>query len=116
MEGDREKRVFGTSHEWTQRMVSKVAYNYTDVTPIDAMVQDEFLLWVKQDAPSQNVHDFLKAVAAKPAGDLQIGDGQSNDTDRTLTRMLYQEEKRQYTYQPIKSRATAAGQTAGRHI
>ena len=49
-----------------QPMVSKVAYNYTDLTPIAAMVQDEFLLWVKQDAPYQNVQDFLKAVAAKP--------------------------------------------------
>ncbi len=45
-------------------MVSKVAYNYTNLTPIAAMVQDEFLLWVKQDAPYQNVQDLMKAVAA----------------------------------------------------
>ena len=55
MAGDPYKIVFGTSNAWTQPMVSKVAYNYTDLTPIAAMVQDEFLLWVKQDAPYQNV-------------------------------------------------------------
>src|SRR6202795_3756721 len=64
--GDPYKLLFGTSNAWTQPLVSKVAYNYTDLTPIAAMVQDEFLLWVKQDAPYQNVGDYLKAVAAKP--------------------------------------------------
>ncbi len=33
--------------------------------PVAAMVQDEFLLWVKQDAPYQNVQDYLKAMQAK---------------------------------------------------
>src|ERR1700686_1352762 len=47
MAGDPYKIVFGTSNAWTQPMVSKVAFNYTDLTPIAAMVQDEFLLWVK---------------------------------------------------------------------
>src|SRR6266576_1266362 len=73
MAGDPYKIVFGTSNAWTQPMVSKVAYNYTDLTPIAAMVQDEFLLWVKQDAPYQNVQDFLKAVAAKPPGEFKMG-------------------------------------------
>ena len=51
MAGDPYKVVFGTSNAWQQPMVSKVAFNYTDLTPIAAMAQDEFLLWVKQDAP-----------------------------------------------------------------
>src|SRR3982075_427558 len=68
MAGDPYKVVFGTSNAWTQPMVSKVAYRHTDLTPIAAMVQDEFLLWVKQDAPYQNVQDFVKAIAANPSG------------------------------------------------
>jgi len=32
MAGDPYKIVFGTSNAWTQPMVSKVAYNYTDLT------------------------------------------------------------------------------------
>src|ERR1044072_7976447 len=83
MAGDPHKLVFGTSNAWTQPMVSKVAYNYTDLTPIAAMVQDEFLLWVKQDAPYQNVQDFIKAVAAKPPRDVKMGGAQSQDTNET---------------------------------
>src|ERR1700710_720245 len=88
MAGDPYKIVFGTSNAWTQPLVSKVAYNYTDLTPIAAMVQDEFLLWVKQDAPYQDVLDYLKAVAAKPPGDFKMGGAQSKDTDETLTRII----------------------------
>src|SRR3954464_14401475 len=86
--GDPYRVVFGTSNAWTQPMVSKVAFNYTDLTPIAAMVQDEFLLWVKQDAPYQSARDFVAAVAAKPAGDFKMGGAQSKDTDETLTRLI----------------------------
>src|ERR1700694_3224169 len=116
MAGDPYKIVFGTSNVWSQPMVSKVAYNYTDLTPIAAMVQDEFLLWVKQDAPYQNAQDFLKAVAAKPAGGIRMGGAQSKDTDETLTRMIDKAAKVKFTYIPFKSGAEAAVQLAGGHI
>src|ERR1700724_2120832 len=116
MAGDPYKIVFGTSNAWTQPMVSKVAYNYTDLTPIAAMVQDEFLLWVKQDAPYQNVLDYLQAVAAKPPGDFKMGGAQSKDTDETLTRMIDKAAKVKITYIPFKRGAEAGGQWAGGHI
>src|SRR3954454_1808098 len=113
MAGDPYKVVFGTSNAWNQPMVSKVAYNYTDLTPIAAMVQDEFLLWVKQDAPYQNVTDYLKAVAAKPPGDFKMGGAHSKDTDETLTRMIDKAAGVKFTYIPFKSGAEAAVQLAG---
>jgi putative tricarboxylic transport membrane protein len=116
MAGDPYKLLFGTSNAWTQPLVSKVAYSYTDLTPIAAMAQDEFLLWVKQDAPYQNVQDYLKAVAAKPPGDFRMGGAQSKDTDEVLTRLIDQAAKVKFTYIPFKSGAEAAVQLAGGHI
>ena len=34
-----------------------------DFTPVATLVQDEFMLWVKQDSPVQTVGDFVKAVS-----------------------------------------------------
>jgi tripartite-type tricarboxylate transporter receptor subunit TctC len=116
MAGDPHKVIFGTSNTWQQPMVSKVAFKHTDLTPIAAMVQDEFLLWVKQDAPYQNVLDYLKAVAAKPAGEFKMGGAQSKDTDEVLTRMIEKIAKVKFTYIPFKSGAEAAVQLAGGHI
>src|SRR5258708_17359824 len=82
--GDPYKVIFGTSNAWQQPMVSRVAFKQTDLTPIAAMAQDEFLLWVKQDAPYKSVGEYLKAAAAKP-GQFQLGGAQSNATHPLLT-------------------------------
>jgi putative tricarboxylic transport membrane protein len=113
--GDSYKVIFGTSNAWQQPMVSKVAFKHTDRTPIAAMAQDEFLLWVKQDAPYKTVGEYLKAVAAKP-GDFKMGGAQSKDTDEVLTRMIEKAASVKFTYIPFKSGAETAVQLAGGHI
>src|SRR6266513_245881 len=113
--GDPYKVIFGTSNAWQQPMVSRVAFKHTDLTPIAARAQDEFLLWVKQDAPYQNVGEYLKAVAAKP-GEFKMGGAQSKDTDEVLTRIIEKTANVKFTYIPFKSGAEAAVQLAGGHI
>ncbi len=113
--GDPYKLVFGTSNAWQQPMVSKVAFKHTDFTPIAAMVQDEFLLWVKQDAPFKTVPDYIKAVAAKN-GAFKMGGAQSKDTDELLTRMIEKTAGVKMIYIPFKSGAEAAVQLAGGHV
>ncbi len=88
---------------------------HTDLTPIAAMAQDEFLLWVKQDAPYKSVGEYLKAAAAKP-GEFKMGGAQSKDTDEVLTRMIEKAANVKLTYIPFKSGAETAVQLAGGHI
>jgi tripartite-type tricarboxylate transporter receptor subunit TctC len=113
--GDPYHLVFGTSNAWSQPLVSKVAFNYTDFTPIAAMVQDEFLLWVKQDAPYQSVQDYLAAMKAKN-GAAKMAGAQSKDTDETLTRLIGKAAGIKFIYVPFKSGAEAAVQLAGGHV
>jgi tripartite-type tricarboxylate transporter receptor subunit TctC len=94
-------------------MVSKVAFNYTDLTPIAAMAQDEFLIWVKQDSPWKTAGDYLKAAKS---GNLKMGGAQSKDTDEVLTRMIEKIADVKITYIPFKSGGEAAVQLAGGHI
>jgi tripartite-type tricarboxylate transporter receptor subunit TctC len=77
MAGDPYKVVFGTSNAWTQPMVSRVAYNYTDLTPIAAMVQDEFPALGQAGCALPERAGFSQAVAAKPPGDFKMGGAQS---------------------------------------
>jgi tripartite-type tricarboxylate transporter receptor subunit TctC len=79
------------------------------------MVQDEFLLWVKQDAPFQNVGEFLKAVGAKN-GDWNMGGALSKDTDEMLTRLIEKTARVKMTFVPFKSGGEAAVQLAGGHV
>jgi putative tricarboxylic transport membrane protein len=113
--GDPHKVIFGTSNAWQQPMVSKVAFKHTDLTPIAAMAQDEFLLWVKQDSPWKTPGDVTKAAAEKK-GDFRMGGAQSKDTDEVLTRIIEKTANVKITYIPFKSGAEAAVQLAGGHI
>lgn len=113
MAGDPHKVVFGTSNAWQQPMVSKVAYTHKDLTPIAALAQDEFLLWVKQDAPYKTGMDFVNAARGK---DFKMGGAQSKDTDEVLTRLIEKASGIKLTYIPYKSGAEAAVQLAGGHI
>src|SRR5713101_1055011 len=97
--GDPYKVIFGTSNAWQQPMVSRVAFKQTDLTPIAAMAQDEFLLWVKQDAPYKSAGDFLKAAASS---EFKMGGAQSKDTDEVLTRMIEKAAHVKFTYIPFK--------------
>ncbi|WP_375460112.1 Bug family tripartite tricarboxylate transporter substrate binding protein [uncultured Enterovirga sp.] len=111
--GDPHKLVFGTSNAWQQPLVSKLAYRHTDLTPIAAMVQDEFLLWVKQDSPIKSAADYVQAGKAQ---ETKMGGAQSKDTDEVLTRMIAKEAGIQITFIPFKSGAEAAVQLAGGHL
>lgn len=115
MPGDPYRVVFGTSNAWQQPMVSKVAFKHTDLAPVAAMVQDEFLLWVKEDAPYKTVKDYLAAVKDRnpPA---RMGGAQSKDTDELLTRMIEKTAGVKFIYVPFKSGAEAAVQLAGGHV
>jgi putative tricarboxylic transport membrane protein len=111
--GDPHKVIFGTSNAWSQPMVSKLSYRHTDLTPIAAMAQDEFLLWVKQDSPIKTAKDYVEA--AKKA-ELKMGGAQSKDTDELLTRMIAKEAGIKLTYIPFKGGGEVAVQLAGGHI
>src|ERR671912_1187765 len=60
--GDPHKLVFGTSNLYTLPMVAKVAFKHTDFLPVAAMVFDEFMLWVKGDAPYSDYKSYTAAA------------------------------------------------------
>ncbi len=113
--GDPYKVTFGTSNTWQQPVLSNVPYNYTDFTPVAAMVNDEFLLWVKQDSPVKDAKGFIAAVKQKN-GDWKMGGALSKDTDEMLTHLIEKAANIKMTFIPFKSGGEAAVQLAGGHI
>jgi tripartite-type tricarboxylate transporter receptor subunit TctC len=111
--GDPYKVIFGTSNAWTQPLVSKVAFKHTDLTPIAALASDEFLLWVKMDAPYKTAKDYVEAAKKR---EFKMAGAQSKDTDETLTRLIEKAAGVKITYIPFKSGADAAVQLAGGHV
>ena len=113
--GDPHKMVFGTNNEWMLPMVAKVAWKYDELNPVAAMAFDEFLLWVRPNAPWKTASEYV-ADAKKRPGEIKMAGSQSKDTDQLLTRIFEKAAGIKLTYVPFKSGGEAAVQLAGGHV
>lgn len=113
--GDPYKVIFGTNNAYLLPYVAKLGYRTSDLQPVAALALDEFLLWVKADAPYKTARDYIEAVKAKPAT-FKMAGSQSKDTDQTLTSMIEQVTGAKFIYVPFQGGAAAGTQLAGGHV
>jgi tripartite-type tricarboxylate transporter receptor subunit TctC len=113
--GDPHKVIFGTNNAWTLPMVAKVNWKVGDLTPVSIMAFDEFMLWVKQDAPYKTAADLVTAAREKP-GAIRMGGSQTHDTDQTLTMLIQRAAGVRFNYIPYRGGGEVGVQLAGGHI
>jgi len=113
--GDAHKVIFATNNEWLLPLVAHVAFKQEDFAPVAILAFDEFMLWVKADAPYKTAADFIAAArAANPP--LRMGGSQPKDTDQTLTVLIQRAANVRFTYVPFQGGGLAGTQLAGGHI
>jgi putative tricarboxylic transport membrane protein len=113
--GDPHKVIFATNNAWTLPMVARVNWRVQELTPVAAMAFDEFMLWVKQDAPYRTAADLVAAAREKP-GSIRMGGSQTRDTDQTLTALIQRAAGVRFNYIPYRGGGEVGVQLAGGHI
>jgi tripartite-type tricarboxylate transporter receptor subunit TctC len=113
--GDPYKVIFGTNNAYLLPYVAKLGYKASDLQPVAALAFDEFLLWVKADAPFKSAKDYVEAAKAKPET-FKMGGSQSKDVDQTLTSMISAATGAKFIYVPFQGGSAAGTQLAGGHI
>jgi putative tricarboxylic transport membrane protein len=113
--GDPHRVVFGTNNAYLLPYVAKLGFKTSDLTPVAALALDEFLIWVKGDAPYADAKSYIEAVKAKPGG-FKMAGSQSKDTDQTLTSMIQEATGAKWIYVPFQGGGAAATQLAGGHV
>lgn len=113
--GDAHRVIFGTNNAYLLPYVAKLGFKPADLTPVAALALDEFLIWVKGDAPYADAKAYIEAVKAKPSG-FKMAGSQSKDTDQTLTSMIQEATGAKWIYVPFQGGGQAATQLAGGHV
>ena len=113
--GNAHKLVIGTNNVYLLPLVARLGYQWTDLTPVAAVAEDDFILWTYQAAPWADAAAFL-ADLKKDATGMRFGGSQSKDVDQTLSLLLGKQVGGKLTYIPFKSGSEASIQLAGRHI
>jgi putative tricarboxylic transport membrane protein len=113
--GDPNKVIFGTNNVYLLPYVANLSYDVEDLQPVAALALDEFLIWVKADAPYESVGDLVEAAKAEP-GKIAFGGSQSKDTDETLVALIEQSTGADFKYVPFNGGSEVGVQLAGGHV
>jgi tripartite-type tricarboxylate transporter receptor subunit TctC len=114
--GDPHKIVITLSNLFTTPLATGVPFNWKDLTPVEMMALDEFVLWVNAETPYKTAKEYVEAVKAGGANKFKMGGTGSKQEDQIITVNLEKQTGTKFTYVPFKGGGEVATQLVGKHI
>jgi putative tricarboxylic transport membrane protein len=114
--GDPHKIVITLSNLFTTPLATGVPFSWKDLTPVEMMALDEFVLWVNSETPYTTAREYVAAVKAGGANKFKMGGTGSKQEDQIITVGLEKQTGTKFTYIPFKGGGEVATQLVGKHI
>jgi putative tricarboxylic transport membrane protein len=114
--GNPHKIIITLSNLFTTPLATGVPFNWRDMTPVQMMALDQFVLWVNEESPHKTAKDFLAAIKAGPTAAFKMGGTGSKQEDQIITVLLEKAAGKKITYIPFKGGGDVAVQLVGKHI
>ncbi len=113
--GDPNKLVISLSNLFTAPLASGADFNWRDITPVELMALDQFVLWVNASSPYKSARELLDALGKGSPDSLKLGGTGSKQEDQILSVLLETAAATRIAYQPLKgggdvAKTLAAGQ------
>src|SRR5512132_778373 len=71
--GDPHKIIITLSNLFTTPLATGVPFNWRDLTPVQMMALDEFVLWVNAETPYKSAKEYVEAVKAGGPNKFKMG-------------------------------------------
>jgi len=114
--GDANKIVITLSNLFTTPLATGVPFNWRDLTPVQMLALDQFVLWVNEESPYKTAKAYFDAIKAQPANSFKMGGTGSKQEDQIITVMLEKAAGKKMTYVPFKGGGDVAVQLVGKHV
>ena len=114
--GDANKIVITLSNLFTTPLATGVPFNWRDLTPVQMLALDQFVLWVNEESPYKSAKAYFDAIKAQPANTFKMGGTGSKQEDQSITVMLEKAAGKKLTYVPFKGGGDVAVQLVGKHV
>jgi len=115
-QGDGTKLIITLSNLFTTPLATGVPFSWKDMTPVEMMALDEFVLWVHADTPYKTAQDYIAAMKAAPPGTFKMGGTGSKQEDQIVTVNIEKQAGVKFTYIPYKGGGEVATQLVGKHV
>lgn len=114
--GDAHKIIISLSNLFTTPLATGVPFNWRDLTPVQMLALDQFVLWVNEESPHKTAKDYFNALKSGPANSIKMAGTGSKQEDQIITVMLEKAAGKKMTYIPFKGGGDVAVQLVGKHV
>jgi len=115
--GDAHKIIITLSNLFTTPLATGVPFSWKDLTPVEMMALDEFVLWVNSETPYKTPKEYVDAVKKAGANKFKMGGTGSKQEDQIITVALERlTGGKKFTYVPFKGGGEVAVQLVGKHV
>jgi putative tricarboxylic transport membrane protein len=114
--GNAHKIVITLSNLFTTPLATGVPFNWRDLTPVQMLALDQFVLWVNEESPHKTAKAYLDAIKAGAPNSFKMGGTGSKQEDQIITVMIEKAAGKKVTYIPYKGGGDVAVQLVGNHV
>lgn len=114
--GNPHKIVITLSNLFTTPLATGVPFNWRDLTPVQMLALDQFVLWVNEESPHKTAKAWLDAVKAGAPNSFKMAGTGSKQEDQIITVMIEKAAGKKLTYIPFKGGGDVAVQLVGNHV
>lgn len=115
-QGNPHKLIITLSNLFTAPLATGTPFAWSDITPVQMLALDEFVLWVNADTPYKTAKDYLSAVKSGQPGQFKMGGTGSKQEDQIITVAIEKLIGQKFTYVPYKGGGEVAVQLVGKHV
>ncbi|MBI2754770.1 MAG: tripartite tricarboxylate transporter substrate binding protein [Betaproteobacteria bacterium] len=112
--GDPHKIIITLSNLFTTPLATGVPFNWRDLTPVQMLALDQFVLWVNAETPYKTAKEYIEA-AKKAGGKFKMAGTGSKQEDQIITAAIEQHTGAKFIYIPFKGGGDVAVQLVGKH-
>lgn len=114
--GEPHKIIITLSNLFTTPLATNTPFNWRDLTPVQMLALDNFVLWVKSDTPYKTAKDYIAAVKAAGPGKYRMAGTGAKQEDQIITVAMEEATGAKFTYIPFKGGGAVATQLVGGHV
>jgi tripartite-type tricarboxylate transporter receptor subunit TctC len=93
-----------------------VPFNWKDLTPVQMLALDNFVLWVNAKSPYKTPKEYIEAAKKAGPGKMKMGGTGAKQEDQIITAAIEQKTGAKFTYIPFKGGGAVATQLVGGHV
>ncbi|HEX6691013.1 MAG TPA: tripartite tricarboxylate transporter substrate-binding protein [Burkholderiales bacterium] len=115
-QGDPHKIIITLSNLFTTPLATAVPFNWRDLTPVQMLALDNFVLWVNAKTPYKTPKEYIEAAKKAGSGKMKMGGTGAKQEDQIITAAIEQRTGAKFTYIPFKGGGAVATQLVGGHV